>query len=403
MLFYYKAKKLSGEETEGEREAKDRFDLARLLKKDGFILVSFEEKKPARKETFSFFSFLAGIPATEKMIFSRNLSVMIGAGVSLHKALKVLTRQTNNKKFKKILESISDEIKKGSSFSDALKKYPNIFSHLFVAMVNAGEKTGKLEESLNSISDQLKRDYELKRRVKGALMYPAIIMFAMVGIGVLMMIYVVPTLTSTFEDLGVDLPATTKFVIFMSDFIVGNKILFLLIVSAVFGLLWYLIKIPANRKLVDYVILHIPLISPIVKKVNTARTARTLGSLLDSGVNILESLEVCKGVLQNQYYKDILKETSRAVEKGEPASKVFLAYPKLYPLLLGEMAAVGEETGKMPEMLFRIADFYENEVAVETKDMSTIIEPILMIIIGIVVGFFAVSMIQPMYSMMGSL
>jgi len=403
MIYSYKAKKLTGEETTGEREAKDRFDLARLLKEEGFILISFGEKRERFKINFSFLDFFAKVPVSEKMMFSRNLAVMIGAGVSLHKSLKTLTKQTGNKKFKKILESVSDKIKKGDSFSDALKGYPGVFSSLFVAMVNAGEKTGKLEGSLDLIAEQLKRDYDLKRKIRGALMYPAIIVLAMAGIGVLMMIYVVPTLIATFEDLGVDLPATTKFIVFVSNFLVNNWLLALLIAVFFSAIFWYAFKTPASKKIIDYGILHMPLISPLVKKTNTARTARTLGSLFESGVNILESLDICRDVLQNHLYKDILRETRSAVEKGDTASKIFLAHPKLYPPLLGEMAAVGEETGKMSEMFFRVAEFYEEEVSAATKDLSTVIEPVLMIIIGTVVGFFAVSMIQPMYSMMGGL
>lgn len=406
MLFYYKAKKLTGEEIKGEKEAKDEFELARILNGEDYILTYYSEKKEGISFAYSFLAeFLnslnfGGVPVSEKMIFSRNLAVMIEAGISLNRGLETLARQTSNKKFKKVLGFVAEEIKKGAAFHEAISKYPKIFPPIFTALVKSGEKTGKLQESLKILSIQMKHDYELRRRVKGALVYPAIVITAMIAIGILMLVYVVPTLVSAFKELGVELPLSTRIFIGISEFIVNNG--FMAFVSFIFILIavFYLRSFPRTKKVFNFILLHMPILSPLVKKVNTARAARSLSSLVGSGVSILEALQITEEILQNAYYKDALREARGKVEKGEQMSKIFTSHPELFPTVMSEMTAVGEETGKIADMLSRIAGFYESEVSAQTKNLSTIIEPILMLLIGAVVGLFAVSMLQPMYGMM---
>lgn len=404
MRFYFKAKKLSGEEIEGVKETNDEFELSKLLQRDGYTLIYFKEKDGKEKKwNFSFLNILDRVPLSEKMIFSRNLSVIISAGVSLSRGLETLSRQTRNKKFQKVLKSIADEIKKGKSFSEALKEYPKIFPAIFSAMVKAGEATGKLDASLMLLAEQLQKDYNLRRRVKGALIYPAVIVSTMIIIGVLMMIYVMPTLTATFKELEADLPLTTQFLIGLSNFLTNNGVWAIVILVIILGTGFYLYSFPKTKRSFNFIVLHLPLFSPMVKKVNTARTSRTLSSLIGSGVDILSGLEVTGDVLQNHYYKNVFKEAKDRVQKGEPLSRIFSDYPRLYPPMFSDMISVGEETGKLADMLMRVATFYEEEVEAFTKNLSVVIEPILMVIIGAAVGFFAVSMIQPMYSMLEGL
>lgn len=406
MQFYYKAKKITGEETEGTKEVSDEFELAKILKEENYILTYFSQNKSGAGGIMSFLTFIKNIflfekiSVSEKMIFSRNLAVMIDAGFSLSRAIDTLSKQTINKKFKKTLKLISEEIKKGKTFNESLANYPKIFSCVFIAMIKSGEKTGNLSDSLKILGIQLKREYELKKRIKGALIYPAIIIIVMIMVGILMMIYIVPNIVSVFQELNTELPLSTKFFIKLSDLII-NKGIYTLSALAVFMLvIAYFSKTSEFKKISSFIFLRLPLISGLLKKSNTAVTARTLGSLIGSGVNILEALDVTKDVLQNFYYKEVMKEAREKIEKGEQMSKVFSAHPRLYPEIMSEMTAVGEETGKISDMLLRIASFYEHEVAAQTKDLSTVIEPVLMIIVGTAVGFFAVSMLQPMYSMM---
>lgn len=404
--FKYKAKKISGQEIEGEREAKDKFELARELRQNGYILVSSEDTEKVKKQnTFLtiVLSLLSRVSTAEKMLFARNLGVMIAAGLPISRALSALGRQTKNKKFKSVIADLGAGIQKGEPLSRTMEKHPEVFSALFISMVKAGERSGGMPESLNLISQQLERDLTLTRRVRGAMMYPAIIVVAMLLIGAAMMIYVVPTLLGVFEELGVDLPLSTKIVIFVSNSFLNHGFLVLLILLIAIISFIVALRTKTGRGVLDFVFLRLPLISPLVKKINSSRTTRTLSSLISAGVEIVEAFEVAENVLQNHYYKGVLTKAKVKIQKGSPIAEVFIAAENLYPPLVGEMVAVGEETGKLPDMLMRLAVFYEEEVGESTKNLTTIIEPIMMIFIGAIVGFFAVSMMQPMYSMMGGI
>lgn len=401
--FAYTAKNLSGKELTGTVEAQNKFDLAKSLREKGFTLISSNKLKEATPEKFFLLNLLDHVSVADKMIFARNISVMVDAGLPLARALDILSEQAKSKKFKSTIQSLAQDIRKGQFLSDAMGKHPDVFSSLFTSMVRAGEEGGNLGETFDIVSKQLEREYTLKRKIRGALIYPGVILSAMIVIGILMLMYVVPTLVSTFDELDIDLPASTQFIISVSNFITSSTASFLLLVLAgVSALVWFF-RTDLGKKILITVFSHTPVIKQLIQKINSARTARTLGSLINSGVDIVRALEITEDVLQNYRYKAVLKEAKEKIQKGDPLSEVFKAHTNLYPMLVGEMMAVGEETGKLSDMLFRLADFYEGEVTETTKDLSTIIEPILMIIIGIVVGFFAISMIKPLYSSMSGL
>jgi type IV pilus assembly protein PilC len=400
--FIYKAKRSDGEIYKGTKDAKDRFELYRMLKESGEEAVDVQEKGVNKgfSEGFSMsLPFFHSIKAQDKINFARNLSAMISAGLAMSRALSVMERQTKNKKLRDILISLQKDISEGKTLSQAMSKYKDVFSALFISMVAAGEQSGTLAESLRIVGMQMDKSFALQRRVKGAMMYPGIILSAMVIIAILMLTFIVPTLMKTFTELKVQLPASTRFVLFLSDSLRDYwPIVFMLFVAIV--VLFYLFKKSATGKsIIDFLVLKIPVIGEIIKEVNSARTARTLSSLLSSGVDVVESVRITTDVMQNVHYKAILKKAGEAIEKGDPISKIFTQNEKYYPLFLGEMMNVGEETGKIGDMLFGVANFYEEDVDQRTKDMSTIIEPFLMVIIGAAVGFFAISMISPMYSL----
>ena len=405
-LFHYKAKDKEGRDAEGEREGKDKYDLARALRAEGMTPLFILEAGGASggKKTLNdhISNFFKRISLEEKLNFTRNTAVMIGAGVSLAKALEVMARQTANEKFKIVILAMVENIKKGKNFSDAIGEHPEVFPKFYQEMARAGEKSGKLEESLKLVALQLKKDYTIRRKVRGAMVYPAIVVASMIGIGILMMIYVVPTLVATFKELKVELPLSTRFIIFISESILQSGLIFLFAAAVLgyFGYRWG--RSQSGKDKFDWLFTHLPVIKGINQKFNSARTCRTLSSLISSGVNILEAITITKGVLQNHLYQNILEDARLKIQRGETISKAFLSSGNLYPPLVGEMTAIGEETGELSQMLLRLASFYENEVNQATKDMSTIIEPLLMIVIGIVVGFFAVSMISPMYNLVGA-
>ncbi|MEK7213822.1 MAG: type II secretion system F family protein [Patescibacteria group bacterium] len=400
--FIFKAKKANGEIHKSEMDAKDRYDLYKMIKETGEEVIDVREKSSKalslNKLNFNL-PFLHSIKSQDKITFARNLGAMLKAGLALSKALFVMEKQAKNKELKKILVSLQKSISEGKTLSESMTSFGNVFSQLFISMVSAGEQSGTLAEALRVIGLQMDKTYSLQRKIRGAMMYPAVILFAMILIAILMLTYIVPTLMKTFTELNVALPASTRFVMTVSNLIVNHGILVLSIVLIIVGLIMMWSKRMSGKKVIHYFILKIPIIGNLIKEVNTARTARTLSSLLSSGVDMVESVKITKDVLQNIYYKAILEKAGEEITKGEPMSKIFTENDKFYPLFLGEMMNVGEETGKIGEMLLSVAVFYEEDVEQKTKDMSTIIEPFLMIAIAVVVGFFAVAMISPMYSL----
>jgi len=404
MKFAYVVITKDGKRIKGMAEAKDKFDLARQLKSSDKILVSADEV--SNKKIFSMTAInamLSRVKTQEKIIFARNLAAMLEAGLSLARALSILERQTKNEKFKQTIRAIGEDIKKGSSLNAALARFPQIFPSLFVSMTSAGEESGALAGSLRIISDQMEKSYLMTKKIKGALLYPSIIIIAMVIVGILMLMFVVPTLTSTFEELNVELPTATKVIIIVSDFLAEYKLLVLPVFLAIIALMMMFFKTPRGGRILDFVFLRIPIVGTLVKETNSARTTRTLSSLLFAGVDIIEALRITGDVVQNSYYKEVIATARKKIQKGDPLSASFKDAEHLYPILVGEMMEVGEETGKLSDMMIEVAVFYETEIESATKNMTTIIEPFLMIIVGVVVGFFAIAMITPMYSMMSGI
>lgn len=381
-------------------EAPSRFAVYDQVQKDGGVVIKLDEKRKGfTLPAWLSISFSSGVKRIEIIHVAKNISAMINAGLSLSRALSVIERQSGNRRLKIIVTGLSESIKKGSSFHEAVAAYPKVFSELFIAMARAGEESGSLAESLSIVGLQMERSEELVRKIKGAMIYPAIVITAILIVGVLMLIYVVPTLTSTFTSLGVKLPLATQIIVNLSNFMVANvALVFALLVTVVVGGIFF-VRSKAGGSFVLMTSLHMPVINEIVRETYAARAARTLSSLLSSGVPVLDALSITKEVVHAGPFAKVVGEAEVRVQKGEPLSTAFVENTNLYPILMGDMLSVGEETGKVAEMLKQIAEFYENDVAEKTKDLSTIIEPVLMLIIGAVVGVFAVSMIGPIYSL----
>lgn len=397
MRLKYKAVTATGEVYEKIGDAEDSFALAKQLKDEGeTLVVATEIKEKAWYEKFNF--DIGGIKLTEKITFAKNLAAMVDAGLTVSRGIAIMERQAGSKKFREVLSLVGADVQKGTPLSQAFAKFPNVFTTLFVAMVRAGEESGKLGESLRITAEQMDRSFALKRRIRGAMMYPSVIMILMVIIGILMLIYVVPTLTSTFKDLDVDLPVSTQMIISVSDGLAAHPILYVGGLVFLVVVLVQVFRTTAGKRAFEQVIMRLPVIKTLVQQTNSARMARTFASLLSSGVEVVSAISITGDVLQNSFYKSVLKEAEEEIQKGTQLSTVFARYPKLYPPMVTEMVAVGEETGKLPDMFLQIATFLEAEVDQKTKDMSTIIEPVLMVVIGAAVGFFAVSMIMPIYS-----
>jgi type IV pilus assembly protein PilC len=405
--FRYIGQTATGETIERTVEATDRFAVYEIAREEGNTVTSIIEGKKFSLDKFidveKLEYYISRVKEDEKVMMTRNLSSMLLAGLPLSRALSVLERQSKNPRLKGILKSVQASITKGDPFNQALSQFPREFDDLYVAMVKAGEESGGMADALRILSVQMERASQLKKKIKGAMIYPAIVLSVMVIIGIVMMIYVMPSITSTFKSLGSELPPTTEALIATSEFMNEHTALTLGGMAAViFGFIYFL-RTAIGKRIFSWLVTRLPVIGNIAKEANAARTARTLSSLLSSGVDVLRALSITRDVVQNYYYKEIIAEAAMQVEKGTALSETFVKRKDLYPILVGEMIAVGEETGQISNMLQELAEFYETEVEHKTKDLSTIIEPLLMVVIGGTVGFFALAMIAPIYSIADSI
>lgn len=401
MKFLATIRKQGAADEEREVEAASRFEVYDRVRSEGGYVVAIEERQHFSLNALAHFNIYigSGVKRIEVIRMAKNLAAMLSAGLSVSRALSVIERQSGNSRMKTIAVDLAESIKQGSSFHEALAAHPNVFPPLLIAMVRSGEESGALVESLSAVALQMERSEELVRKIRGAMIYPAIVIAAVIIVGILMLIFVVPTLTSTFASLGVEVPLTTRVIVALSDFMAGNVLLVFGILVALFVCGFLFVRSAFGGALILRAALHVPVIGELVRETYTARASRTLSSLLASGVPVLDALSITKEVVRARVFADVIGEAEEHVKKGEPLSASFGAHTTLYPILMGDMLTVGEETGKVAEMLRQIAEFYEGNVAEKTKDLSTIIEPVLMIFIGIVVGIFAVSMIAPIYQL----
>lgn len=347
------------------------------------------------------FSFRRSVSHKELALSTRHLALMVKSGVQITRAFEILAAQASPR-LSRIFLDVADHIRKGESFADSLSRHRQ-FPRLYIALVRAAEIAGNLEEVLYLLSAQLEREVELRSRVRNALMYPAVIVNAMVGVAILMMIFVVPKLAETFEDLHVELPASTQILIGIAKILRRWWFLLPFVGAALFFLLRLAARSEKGKFWLSWIALHMPLLKTLVARLQIARFARTLASLLQGGVAVLDALNIVRGALQNELYRNSLIMIASRVEQGEALSKAMRDFETLYPPLIQQMVMVGEESGSLVDVLKHIADFFETEVADMTRSLATLIEPALMIFIGVAVGFFAVSMLQPMYSLLNAI
>ena len=400
-IFTYTAEDNKGEKVTKSVTADDRYAVYDIARQEGHRITSVKATSTGLKSFLNIEKLnylMSRVSNDELVMMTRNLGSMLKAGLTVTRALSVIERQSANSRMKGVIKKVIEQINKGEQFHTALKDFKEVFSDLYVAMIKAGEESGSLSETLQTLSVQMERSSNLAKKVKGAMIYPAIVITVMIIIAILMMIYVMPEITGVFKGMNKDLPATTDFLIKASDFLVANTVMtFVSMIAFVVGGLSFF-KTRIGRIISSWIVVRIPVIGTMAKETNSARTARTLSSLLNSGVDVIQSIKITEEVIQNVFYKKILRDAAERVEKGTALSEAFIERSDLYPILVGEMILVGEETGQIAGMLQELAIFYETEVERKTKDLSTIIEPILMVVIGAGVGFFALAMIAPIYS-----
>lgn len=400
MIFTYTAKDSEGATKTGFVEAVSTDQAAEVLR--GRRLVPTEIKEKQTSSLSALLKQLQGVSEKEKTIFTRQLATMVAAGLPLARALEVLVGQTRNPRFREMLSSSLRDIQAGVSLSSSLEKHEGIFSRVYLSLIRAGEASGALDSILKRLAENQEKRQKFIGETRGALIYPAIVVVGMGGVFVMMMTFVIPKLTDMYRDLGADLPLPTKIMIGLSDLMTGFWWLILLLAGLTAFGLWRFSQTAQGRYLFARLVLRLPIVGPISGQSQLAELSRTLGLLIQSGVPILTALDISKGAVGNVLYLEALDRVAVAVEKGAPLSEAMKKEP-LFPVSLAQMVEVGEETGKVDEVLFKVSTFFENEVDQSVKNLATALEPIIMVLLGIMVGFLILSVILPIYSLTSQL
>ncbi len=339
------------------------------------------------------------IPNMQKMLFVQNLYIMVRAGLSIVDALKILANQVENKKLQKLISQVKEQVEKGRQLSEVLKEFPKIFPPIYVSMIAAGEMAGKIEDSLREVSSQMKKSQALTSHIKGALIYPGVILTAMIGIGIEMVVFVLPNIISMFNDSHVQLPFATRLLVFIVNGVKNYGIFIAVGLVALISLLVWIEHQPAVRRRVHALNLYVPIFGGIIKKINLARFTMTLSSLLASAIPIIDAIRITASVESNITYREDLLLVSEALKKGESLSETLKKYPVQFPPMVVQMIMVGEQAGQLEQMLKELATYYSETVDETMKNFSTIIEPVIILLLGVAVAFIAVAVIMPMYSL----
>ena len=396
-VFTYKGVIGAGKEVSGEIEA-DNLDQAQQIVRARKITEATIKKKPTELKIPGLGSS-GKVPADVITGFSRQFATMIDAGLPLVQCLNILSTQAEDETFKKTLKQITGDVEAGSTLSEALAKHPKIFNSLFVNMVAAGEIGGILDDVLLRVSSYMEKAAALKRKIKGAMMYPTVVMTVALGATATLMIVVVPTFVQMFEQSGVELPLPTRIVVGISDFLQSNLLYIAVAIGAAIFFFKRYYATDNGEKVVDNIKLHMPLLGDLIRKSSVARFSRTLSTLLASGVSILEALDITARTAGNRVIEDALQEARTSIGGGDTITAP-LSKAEVFPPMVMQMVNVGEQTGELDKMLGKIAEYYEEEVDAAVDSLTSIIEPIIIVYLGVVIGGMVLAMYMPLFGMM---
>jgi type IV pilus assembly protein PilC len=392
--YVFKALDVSGGKARGEVEADSKQAVSDQLKQRGLIVLDIADKHSSKEIEFA---FLKTVKASELAVFSRQLATMITSGMSILRALYVLEEQTEGKFLKETIVAVRKDVEAGMSLSDSMARHPKVFNPLFVAMAEAGEMGGVLEESLMRVADQLQKDAGLKRQIKAAMIYPILVIVFAVGVMMALVAFLVPVFIGVFKQFGGELPKLTQVSVFMSHVVTGYWWLMFLTVGVIVVTFIKWKKTTWGRRQWDHFRLHVPMkIGAIVQQIAVARWSRTLASLTGAGVPLLQALEITGRTGGNIAVEEAMDGVIASVKRGGTIAAP-LAQAPLFPSMVTHMVGVGEETGALDQMLDRVAEFYEEQVEASVKALTSILEPIMIIVIGAIVGFIVISMYLPLF------
>ncbi|MFW0838079.1 MAG: type II secretion system F family protein [Candidatus Komeilibacteria bacterium] len=396
-IFKYRAHR--GQDiTTGMVEAPNLEAASEILGDRGLNIINISEAEEGKKGLSLNIAILQRVKPKDLVIFSRQLSVMISATLPIVQALRILVKQTTNPFFKGIISELADEVEGGQKFSVALGKHRNIFSNFYVSMVKSGETSGKLDDVLEYLADQLEKDYDLRSKIKGAMIYPAFIISGLVVVGIVMMIFVIPKLTEMLTASGQELPIATRMLIATSTFMRDYWwLLIVLVLGIVFGLR-YVIKTKKGKKAFDLLLIKLPVFGKLFQRIYLVRLTRSLSTLIVGGVPLTAGLKIVNEVVGNTAYQEIIEETIKVVEDGDSVASIMLN-SNIIPSLVSQMMSVGEKTGRLDEVLRRVSDFYSREIENIVSNLTSLIEPFIMVVIGVAVGGMVAAIILPMYNL----
>lgn len=396
-IFQYKAKDVAGTAYSGLVEAATETEAVELLTDRG-MSVLYVKPDSAKSSSFGSNIIIGRVKPKDIVIFSRQFSVLISANVAVVQSLKIVVEQTENIKLKIIVSQVADEIDAGSRLSEALAKHPKVFSNFYVSVIRSGETSGKLDEVLTYLADEMEKDYDMMSKIRGAMIYPAFVFCGLLGVGVMMMVFVVPKLTAILTENGAELPMATKLLIGASGFMASYWwVLLILIVGGGFGLKFFA-DTAAGRFTLDRLLLRLPIFGHLFQMIYLVRFSRSMSTLIVGGVTLTKSLKIAADVVSNQVYKDLIDRTIKEVEDGNSISNVF-SESTVIPKMVSQMMSIGEKTGKMEVILRRITEFYTREINNIVANLMTLMEPIIMVAMGVAVGLMVAAIIMPMYNM----
>lgn len=395
--FSYQAKDSSGRMVAGNAEATDEKQVSQLLKDKHLIPIKIE----ASDKALSFAGLMnhfQGVSVSDKAAFTRQLATMIAAGLPLTEALNIMQNQVSNPKLKDIIANALREVESGSQLSTALARYPDVFPNIFIALLRAGEASGSLDKILVRLAEQMEQEREFKGKIKGALLYPAIVSSTMVLIGIAMMVLVIPKIADVYTSMGSELPLPTQILIAISNF--TQAVLIFIPFIAVGGYLAYdrFRKTPAGARTLSNIGYRLPVFGPLNKMVTFAILVRTFGALVGSGIPILEAIRITRDTVGTNIYGDGLEAAAVQVEKGARLSGPIQAN-KNFPPIIGQMIAIGEETGQLDDVLSKLATYFEQESDQRIKNLTTALEPIMIVVMGVAVAGLALAILLPMFNL----
>lgn len=394
-IFRYTATNIDNKKVRGNVVGFSENDAIRKLQKMELSPLELTDTTNSLENKITF--LLNRITIKDLVIFSRQFSVLVSANVNLVESLTTIVDQTANLKLKMVISDIAYQVDSGSLLSDAMGKWSKHFSGFFINVIRSGETSGKLDEVLTYLANEMEKDYDMSKKITGAFIYPAFVLSGLTGVGIMMMVFVVPQLTGVLAETGAQLPLATRIIIAISDFLKNYFVLVIIfVVLGVIGFRMYA-KTARGGRQVDFIKLHLPIFGDLFQTIYIVQFCRSLSTLLKGGVNITKSLEVTIDIVRSRVYQDLISKTLDAVNEGHPVAYVFESSKEI-PSMVPQMMSVGEKTGKLDDILEKIVDFYSREINNKLANLTTLMEPIIMVVMGVGVGIMVAAVLMPMYN-----